>query len=113
MSPKIIQRQVGDVTVLDCVGRIVLGEGANILRETVHCCVTEGNQKLLLNLASVTYMDGTGIGELVSAYTFIKNIGGDLKLLNPQERINRAFQITRLDFFDVIDDETQAIASFA
>ena len=113
MSVKLITRQVGDVTVIDAVGRITLGEGSSAFRETVKDLVNKGNKKMLLNLAEVSYIDSSGIGELVSGFTSVSNAGGSLKLLNLTKRIQDLLQITKLyTVFEVFDDEAKALASF-
>ena len=82
MSMKTSTRQVDGVTIVDCGGRITLGEGSVILRDTVRELLSKGQKKMLLNLGEVTYIDSSGIGELVSAFTTVRNQGGELKLLN-------------------------------
>ncbi len=82
MSMKTSTRQVDGVTIVDCSGRISLGEGSVILRDTVRELLGKGNKKILLNLGDVNYIDSSGIGELVSAYTTAKNPGGELRLWN-------------------------------
>ena len=113
MSVKLTTRQVGDVTVIDAVGRITLGEGSSTFRDTVKELVTKGNKKILMNLAEVSYIDSSGIGELVSGFTTVSNGGGNLKLLNLTKRIQDLLQITKLyTIFEVFDDEAVALASF-
>ncbi len=113
MSAKLITRQVGDVTVIDAVGRITLGEGSSVFRETIKDLVSKGNKKLLLNLAEVSYIDSSGIGELVSGFTSVSNAGGNLKLLKLTKRIQDLLQITKLyTVFEVFDDEAKALGSF-
>src|SRR5678810_591637 len=75
-------RQVGDVTVVDAVGRITLGDGASTFRDTIRDLAAAGKKKLLLNLAEVSYIDSSGIGEMVSGFTTVTNLGGQVKLLN-------------------------------
>lgn len=114
MSVKLTTRKVGDVTVIDAVGRITLGEGSSSFRDTVRSLATKGDRKLLLNLAEVTYIDSSGIGELVSAFTTVTNQGGQLKLLQLTKRIKELLQITKLyTVFDVFDDEAAAVRSFS
>ncbi len=114
MSVKLTTRQVGDVTVIDANGRITLGEGASTFRDTVRDLAAAGNKKLLLNLGEVTYIDSSGIGELVSGFTTVTNHGGQLKLLGLNKRIKDLLQITKLyTVFEVHDDEAGAIRSFA
>ena len=78
MSMKVSTRQVGGVTVLDLSGRITLGEGSVVLRDAIHDAFAKGSKHILLNLGNVSYIDSSGIGELVSAFTTVKNAGGEL-----------------------------------
>jgi len=111
---KIKTRQVDGVTIMDCSGRITLGEGSVQLRDAVRDLLTKGSKQILLNLGDVTYIDSSGIGELVSAFTTVRNQGGDLKLLNLTKKVHDLLQITKLyTVFDVKDDEASAVASFA
>jgi anti-sigma B factor antagonist len=113
VSMKATVRQVDSVTVVDLSGRITLGEGCTQLRELIRGEVGKGNKKVLLNLADVTYIDSSGIGELVSAFTAVSNQGGQLKLLNLTKKVHDLLQITKLyTVFDVHDDEAKAISSF-
>ena len=114
MSMKISTRQVDGVTIVDCSGRITLGEGSITLRETVSQLLTKGQKKILLNLGEVNYIDSSGIGELVSAFTTVRKQGGELKLLNLTKKVHDLLQITKLyTVFDVKDDEAAAVKSFA
>jgi anti-sigma B factor antagonist len=113
VTMKASTRQVNGVTVVDLSGRITLGEGSVILRDTVRDLVGKGNKKILLNLGDVTYIDSSGIGELVSAFTTVRNQGGELKLLNLTKKVHDLLQITKLyTVFDVKDDEAAAVSSF-
>jgi len=106
-------RQVDGVTVVDLSGRITLGEGSTILRDTVRELLGRGQKKILLNLGDVNYIDSSGIGELVSGYTTVTNQGGQLKLLNLTKKVRDLLQITKLyTVFDVFDEETVAVRSF-
>ena len=114
MSMKISTRQVDGVTIVDCSGRITLGEGSITLRETVSQLLTKGQKKILLNLGEVNYIDSSGIGELVSAFTTVRKQGGELKLLYLTKKVHDLLQITKLyTVFDVKDDEAAAVKSFA
>ncbi|MBV8847714.1 MAG: STAS domain-containing protein [Bryobacterales bacterium] len=113
MSVKLTTRQVGDVTVVDAVGRITLGEAATTFRDTLRQLVGSGHKKLLLNLADVSYIDSSGIGEMVSGYTTVNNQGGQVKLLNLTKRVKDLLQITKLyTVFEVFEDESSAVSSF-
>jgi len=106
-------RQMDGVTIVDLSGRITLGEGSVVLRDTIRDLVGKGNKKILLNLGDVTYIDSSGIGELVSAFTTVRNQGGELKLLNLTKKVHDLLQITKLyTVFDVKDDEATAISAF-
>lgn len=110
---KASSRQVDGVIIVDLSGRITLGEGSVVLRDTVKDLSTQGNKKILLNLGNVTYIDSSGIGELVSAFTSVRNAGGDLKLLNLTKKVHDLLQITKLyTVFDILDDETSAVSAF-
>src|SRR5947209_13865707 len=107
-------RQVDGVTIVDLSGRITLGEGSVVLRDTVRDLLGKGQKKILLNLGDVSYIDSSGIGELVSAYTTVRNQSGDLRLLNLTKKVHDLLQITKLyTVFDVKDDEMSAVKSFS
>ena len=113
MTMKTSTRQVDGITVVDLSGRITLGEGSVILRDTIRDLIGRGDKKILLNLGDVSYIDSSGIGELVSAYTTVRNNGGELKLLNLTKKVHDLLQITKLyTVFDVHNDESSAITSF-
>ena len=113
MSMKATTRQVDSVNVVDLSGRITLGEGCSQLRELIRDLLAKGHKKILLNLGEVTYIDSSGIGELVSGFTAVSNQGGQLKLLNLTKKVHDLLQITKLyTVFDVKDDEASAIASY-
>ena len=114
MSMKASTRQVDGVTVVDCSGRITLGEGSVVLRDAVRELLAKGDKKILLNLGEVNYIDSSGIGELVSAFTTVKNQGGDLKLLNLTKKVHDLLQITKLyTVFDVHENEVAGIEAFS
>ena len=108
------ERQAGDVTVLDLSGKITIGEGSVALRTAIRRLLEEGKKRILLNLAGVSYVDSSGIGELVSSYTAIgKEDGGQLKLLNLTQKIRDLLTITKLlTVFDVYENEAEALNSY-
>lgn len=113
MSFKATPRETGGVTVIDISGRITLGEGSAALREMVRDLLLKGQKRIILNLGDVNYIDSSGIGELVSGYTTVKNQGGELKLLNLTRKVHDLLQITKLfTVFDVHTDERRALTSF-
>ena len=114
MTMKSSTRQVDGITIVDLSGRITLGEGSVVLRDTVRDLIGKGNKRILLNLGDVNYIDSSGIGELVSAFTSVRNQGGELKLLNLTKKVHDLLQITKLyTVFDVKDDEASAVKAFA
>jgi anti-sigma B factor antagonist len=107
-------REVSTVTIVDLSGRITLGEGSALLRTTIRSLLSDGHTRIVLNLADVTYIDSSGIGELLSAFTSTKSQGGELKLMNLTKKIRDLLQITRLyTVFDIHGDEDAAVRSFA
>ena len=107
------ERQAGDVTVLDMSGKITIGEGSVSLRTAIRRLLEEGKKRILLNLAGVSYVDSSGIGELVSSYTAINKEGGQLKLLNLTQKLQDLLTITKLlTVFDVYESEAEALNSF-
>jgi anti-sigma B factor antagonist len=113
VSMKATNRQVEGVAVVDMSGRITLGEGSVVLRDTIRDLIGKGNKKILLNLGDVTYIDSSGIGELVSAFTAVRRENGELKLLNLTKKVHDLLQITKLyTVFDIKDDEATAIKAF-
>ena len=113
MSVKLTSRQVGDVTVIDAAGRITLGEGASAFRDTIRSFAAKGDKKLLLNLSDVSYIDSSGIGEMVSGFTTVTNGGGQLKLVGLSKRVKDLLQITKLyTVFEAFEDEADAVRSF-
>ncbi|HJX01149.1 MAG TPA: STAS domain-containing protein [Terriglobales bacterium] len=110
---KASNRRVDGVTILDLSGRITLGEGSVVLRDQIRELLGKNEKKILLNLGDVTYIDSSGIGELVSAFTTVRNQGGELKLLNLTKKVHDLLQITKLyTVFDVKDDEATAVKAF-
>ena len=110
---KIETRTVGDIKILDCSGRITLGEGTMVVRNAVRELLKDNDKKIILNLAEVNYIDSSGIGELVSTYTTVTSNGGQLKLLGLTKKIHELLAITKLlTVFEVFDEEQAALGSF-
>src|SRR4029077_19545633 len=120
MSLKTSVRQSNDVAMLDLNGRLSLGEALAfgpgsglVLSETIRELTKKGQKKILLNLAGVTYVDSSGVGQLAGALTTARNQSGDIKLLKPSVHVLDLLKTTKLDgLFDIYDDETAAIQSF-
>src|SRR5438876_11334578 len=101
---KTSNRQVNGVTTVDCSGRITLGEGSVMLKDTVRELLSKGQKRILLNLGDVNYIDSSGIGELVSAFTTVRNQGGELKLPNLTKKVHDLLQITTLHTVFAVKD---------
>lgn len=113
MSLSANMRESNGVMVVDLSGRITLGEASGKLRDTVRDLLSKGNKKILLNLGDVTYIDSSGLGELVSSYTTAANQGAKVKLLNVQKKVDDLLQITKLyTVFESFTDESKGVASF-
>ncbi len=110
---KIDERTAGDVTVLDMKGKMLIGEGDEILREKINSLVEGGTTKILLNVGEVPYVDSAGLGELVRCFTTVQRKEGKLKLLNLTKRIHDLLVITKLiTVFEFFDSEEEALNSF-
>ena len=114
MSAIVKTREIDGISIVDVSGRITLGEGSSAVRDVLRDLVSGGHKKVLLNLSEVSYIDSSGIGELVSGYTTISNQGGTLKLVGLTKRVKDLLQITKLyTVFDVHEEEAHAIRSFS
>jgi len=110
---KIEIRTIGDAKILDCSGKITLGEGTVSIRNTVLDLLQGGSKKIILNLGEISYIDSSGIGELVSTFTTVAKSGGKLKLLNLTKKIQQLLAITKLlTVFDTYENEEAALESF-
>ena len=107
-------RQADSVTIVDLRGRIVLGQESDSLRSLVSELLSKGHNKILLNFAAVDFIDSSGVGYLVGAFTSVRNHKGELKLLNPTKNVQDVMQKTKLyTVFDIKNDEAAALRSFA
>jgi anti-sigma B factor antagonist len=107
------ERTVGDVIVLDMQGKLLIGEGDELLREKINTLVESGKTKILLNLGDVPYMDSAGLGEVVRCYTTVSRKDGTLKLVNLTKRLQDLLSITKLlTVFETYEDEGEAVKSF-
>lgn len=114
MSAGINTRQSGDVTIVDVAGRVTLGGGSVIFSNTARQLTGGGHKNLVFNMADISYLDSSGLGELVASLTIVSKQGGSLKLLNPSPRVKELLKITRVDkLFQVFDNEEAAVRSFA
>ncbi len=103
----------GQVRIIELSGKITIGAGDVQLRQLVHQSVEDGRSKILLDLANVSTIDSSGIGEMVACYTTVTKRGGALKLLNLSSKINDILQVTQLiTVFDVFESKEEALSSF-
>ncbi len=106
-------RAAGDVSIVDLKGRITLGDGSGVIRETIKSLAAKGERNILVNLAEVNYIDSAGLGELVGAFATITSQGGIMKLVHAQKRVHDVLQITKLyTVFEAFTDEAVAVGSF-
>lgn len=107
------ERRVGDVSILDLKGRLVLEDGDDLLRDRINDLVSEGRVKIVVNLHDVTYVDSCGVGVLIAKYVSVRKKGGDVKLLHLTSRSQRVMEISKLlTVFETFDSEDRALASF-
>lgn len=108
------ERRVGDVTILELEGRLVLDEGSDLLRERIHALADEGRARILLDLAGITYIDSCGVGVLLANFVSVRRQGGDLRLVHLTPRSRHILEISKLmNVFRIFDSETAAVESFA
>ena len=113
MSFKATVRHVGDVAIVDLAGRLTLGEGCGTLRSTIKDLIAQGGKKILVNLKDVSYIDSSGLGEMVGSYASVNNAGGVIKLLNAQSRVHDLLTVTKLySVFESFSNESVALISF-
>ena len=114
MDVTLSSRQSGDVNILDLGGAITLGQGSNRLRNALNDLIGRNQKKLLLNMAGLSFIDSSGIRELLAAFQKLSENGGQLKLLNPTRRVRDLLTITKLNtVFEIYEDEAAAVSSFA
>ncbi|HXW63036.1 MAG TPA: STAS domain-containing protein [Candidatus Acidoferrales bacterium] len=113
MPSSVVVREVGAVTIVDFSGSLVLGESSALLRATLQELINKHRVQIILNLRDVSTIDSSGIGELVGAYAPLKTRGGEMKFLNPRERVHDVLKLTQLSkVFEVYGDEAEALRSF-
>ena len=113
MSLNFIDMDVGDVTIIHLTGRITLGRGTETLRQAIEEVLARGRTSIVLNFDEITYVDSSGLGELVLARKRVVEAGGMLKLMKLKQIMRDLIQVTRLyTIFEVFDDEPAALRSF-
>jgi anti-sigma B factor antagonist len=113
MDMSTANRQIGSVTIVDISGRIVIGEESATLSRLVSDLIGRGHKQILLNLAGVSCIDSAGFAHLIGSLTSVRKRHGELKLVNPTEKVRAVMQFSKLfTVFDVREDETAAVKSF-
>ncbi len=113
MQLRLTKRTVDGIVAIECNGRIVFGEESSLLREEVKKVIADGNQRIVLNLGEVNYIDSGGLGTLVALHTTAHNAGATIKLANLTKRVGDLLQVTKLlTVFDVHNSEYEALESF-
>jgi anti-sigma B factor antagonist len=111
---EISERKVGNVTIVDISGKMVASEHPGRLKDKVTSLVFQGDKRIILNLANVTYVDSSGLGEMVACHGSAVRNGGEVKLANAAKRISDLLVMTKLlTVFDAHDSEAAAIKAFA
>ena len=114
MSVKLTTHEDREVIVVDASGRLTLGEGTSTLRTKIRELIEGGSRRIVLNMADVSYIDSSGLGELIAAHTTITTAGGEIKLLNLARRVHDLLKITKLyTVFETFEDEASAVGSFS
>ena len=114
MSPKINIRETANATILDMSGRVSLGDAMAELRDSIREALAGDQKNILLNLAEVSHIDSSGLGQLIGSYATVTSRGGQMKLLHLQKRVNELMQITKLlTVFEAYTSEDAALKSFA
>ena len=110
---QIAERHVGDITILDLTGRLILDDGFEPLRQTLNRLVGQGHRKVLLNFDAVTFLDSAGVGLIACKYLTLHRHNGELKLCQLHPRSYEVLNITRLlSVFESFSSETAALESF-
>jgi anti-sigma B factor antagonist len=114
MSLKISIRETPQAAILDMSGRLTLGEALGDFRDSIRETLASDRKNILLNLSEVSYIDSSGLGQLIGSYATVTDRGGQMKLFNLQKRVTDLLQITKLlTIFETFDNEAKALASFS
>jgi anti-sigma B factor antagonist len=106
-------RELDRIVVVDCVGRLTLGDGRTQLRDLVHVFTGNGRKKFLINLAGVDFVDSDGLGELTRCYSIVRQAGGEMKLVHVHQRVQALLELTRIvNLFEIHSSEPAALQAF-
>ena len=107
------ERAIGSVVVLDVSGRLVLGDGDQLLKDRVASHFEKGNRRLLLNVSKLSYVDSSGLGVIVASFLAARGVGGALRLVNPSSRLHQLLAMAKLlKVVDVCTSDEEAVQSF-
>lgn len=110
MDLSLVRRNVDGVVVVDVSGRLCAGGATAILRNAIKECLEGGSNRLVLNVADLTFIDSSGLGELITSHTSVQSRGGSMNILKPSSRIKELLRMTKLtSVFPAFDDEALAV----
>lgn len=113
MPLQVAARELDRVVVVDVVGRMTLSDGRTQLRDLVHVFTGNGRKKFLINLAGVDFVDSDGLGELARCYSVVRQVGGEMKLVHVQKRVQALLELTRMiSLFEIHSSEPGALQAF-
>src|SRR5438270_6418982 len=113
MSIKISIHEIANATILTVTGRITLGASGPSIQDRVRELFKTGHRNIIIDLGGVTYLDSSGLGQLVGSYATAASQGREIKLLNLNKRVHDLMQITKLyAVFQIYTDEATAAQSF-
>ena len=113
MSLRINVRETPEAVILDLSGRITVGEPLAELRDSIRESLAGDQKNILLNLAEVSHIDSSGLGQLIGSYAAVTGRGGKMKLLKLQNRVQDLMQVTKLlTVFETYNNEAAALRSF-
>jgi len=110
---KIKEEIRGDVAVISLSGKLMGGPETSEFHDHIKGLIADGMKKVVVDLGKVKWLNSSGLGALMGAYTSLKNAGGDLKLAQVTERVQSILMITKLiTIFDTYESAERAVASF-
>jgi len=113
MAFELTTRELDRIIVVDAVGRLTLSDSRTRLRDLIHVFISNGHRYFLLNLAGVDFIDSDGMGELVRSYSIIRQSGGEMRLVNLNQRVQDLLHITRVNtIFEIHSEEQSALQAF-
>jgi len=113
MPFQVAARELDRIIVVDVVGRLTLSDSRTQLRDLVHVFIGNGHRKFLINLAGVDFIDSDGLGELTRCYSIVRQVGGDMKLVHVQKKVQALLELTRLvNLFEIHYEEHAAVQAF-